>query len=79
MTGVQTCALPICFDRILATRFGAKAVELIRHNDFGKMVAFAPPDIIGRPLEDVVGKQRTVPLDSDVVQTAKSLGVTFGD
>jgi hypothetical protein len=42
-------------------------------------VAFAPPDIIGRPLAEVVGKTRIVPLDSDVVGTAKSLGVTFGD
>ena len=70
---------PTSFDRILATRFGGKAVELIRQGDFGKMVAFAPPDIIGRPLEEVVGKQRTVPLDSDLLVTAKALGITFGD
>ena len=44
-----------------------------------QMVAFAPPDIIGRPLEDVVGKTKTVPADSDVLLTAKALGVTFGD
>ena len=76
---LQRGGAPTSFDRILATRFGAKAVELIRQGDFGKMVAFAPPDIIGRPLADVVGKTRTVPLDSDVLVTAKALGVTFGD
>jgi 6-phosphofructokinase 1 len=43
------------------------------------MVAFAPPDIVARPLEDVVGKTKTVPMDSDLLQTAKALGVTFGD
>ena len=43
------------------------------------MVAFAPPDIVARPLEDVVGKTKTVPLDSDLLLTAKALGVTFGD
>jgi ATP-dependent phosphofructokinase / diphosphate-dependent phosphofructokinase len=76
---LQRGGAPTSFDRMLATRFGAKAVELIREGDFGKMVAFAPPAIVGRPLEDVVGKQRTVPVDSDVFLSAKALGVTFGD
>lgn len=76
---LQRGGAPTSFDRMLATRFGGKAVELIRSGDFGKMVAFAPPDIVGRPLEEVVGKQRLVPLDSDVVVTAKALGVSFGD
>ncbi|MGC4082395.1 MAG: 6-phosphofructokinase [Vicinamibacterales bacterium] len=76
---LQRGGAPTSFDRILATRFGGKAVELIRQGEFGKMVAFAPPNIIGRPLEEVVGKQRTVPLDSDLVLTARALGVTFGD
>jgi len=76
---LQRGGAPTSFDRVLATRFGAKAVELIRQGDFGKMVAFAPPDIIGRPLEEVVGKIRTVPLDSDVLLTAKALGVAFGE
>ena len=43
------------------------------------MVAFAPPDIVARPLAEVVGKTKTVPLDSDLLLTAKALGVTFGD
>ncbi len=76
---LQRGGAPTSFDRILATRFGAKAVELIRQGDFGKMVAFAPPDIVGRPLEDVVGRQRLVPLDSDTLLTAKALGIAFGD
>jgi len=76
---LQRGGAPTSFDRILATRFGAKAVDLIRQGDFGKMVAFAPPDIVGRPLEDVVGRQRLVPLDSDTLLTAKALGIAFGD
>ena len=43
------------------------------------MVAFDPPDIVARPLEDVVGKMKTVPPDLDLLLTAKALGVTFGD
>ncbi len=76
---LQRGGAPTSFDRVLATRFGAKAVELLKRGQFGTMVAFAPPDIIARPLDEVVGKTRTVPLDFDLLQTAKALGVTFGD
>jgi phosphofructokinase-like protein len=76
---LQRGGAPTSFDRTLATRFGGKAVQLLLDGDFDKMVAFAPPDIIGVPLEEVVGKTRSVPLDSDVVATARALGVTFGD
>jgi 6-phosphofructokinase 1 len=76
---LQRGGAPTSFDRILATRFGGKAVELVRGGEFGTMVAFAPPDIIARPLEEVVGKLKTVPMDFDVLSTARALGVTFGD
>jgi 6-phosphofructokinase 1 len=76
---LQRGGAPTSFDRALATRFGGKAVELVRTGQFGTMVAFAPPDIVARPLETVVGKIRTIPPDFDLVQTAKALGVTFGD
>jgi len=46
---------------------------------FGTMVAWDPPDIISRPLEDVVGKTKTVPMDFDLLLTARALGITFGD
>jgi phosphofructokinase-like protein len=76
---LQRGGAPTSFDRVLATRFGAKAIELIRRGEFGTMVAFAPPDIVARRLDEVVGKTRTVPLDSDVLLGAKALGITFGD
>jgi ATP-dependent phosphofructokinase / diphosphate-dependent phosphofructokinase len=76
---LQRGGAPTSFDRVLATRFGGKAVELIRCGQFGVMVAFDPPDIVARPLEEVVGRTKTVPLDSDLLLTAKALGVTFGD
>ena len=43
------------------------------------MVAFAPPDIVARPIDEIVGKTKTVPRDFDLLMTAKALGVTFGD
>jgi 6-phosphofructokinase 1 len=76
---LQRGGAPTSFDRMLATRFGAKAVDLVKRGEFGTMVAFAPPNIVARKLEDVVGKTKTVPLDSDVIQTARAMGVTFGD
>ena len=76
---LQRGGAPTSFDRLLATRFGGKAVELVTQGQFGTMVAFAPPDIVARRLEDVVGKIKTVPMDFDLMRTARALGVTFGD
>ena len=76
---LQRGGAPTSFDRVLATRFGGMAVELIRRGEFGTMVAFAPPDIVARRLDEIVGKTKTVPMDSDLLTTAKSLGITFGD
>jgi 6-phosphofructokinase 1 len=76
---LQRGGAPTSFDRVLATRFGGKAVELAIRGEFGTMVASDPPDIVARPLEDIVGKTKTVPMDSDLMRTARALGVTFGD
>jgi 6-phosphofructokinase 1 len=76
---LQRGGAPTSFDRVLATRFGGKAVELVKQGEFGTMVAFAPPDIVARRLDDVVGKIKTVPADFDLVVTAKALGISFGD
>jgi len=76
---LQRGGAPTSFDRLLATRFGGRAVELVMEGEFGTMVAFAPPDIFARRLEEVVGKTKTVPLDFDLMRTARALGITFGD
>ena len=76
---LQRGGAPTSFDRVLATRFGGKAVECVKRGQFDTMVAFAPPDIVTRPLEEIVGRTKTVPMDSDLLLTAKALGVTFGD
>jgi 6-phosphofructokinase 1 len=76
---LQRGGSPTSFDRLLATRFGARAVELALAGEFGNMVAFHPPDIVAVPLERVVGRTRTVPRDFDVVRTARSVGVSLGD
>ena len=76
---LQRGGQPTAFDRTLATRFGGKAVELLQRGQFGKMVANHPPDIVPISIGEVVGKTKTVPLDYDLLLTARALGVSFGD
>jgi 6-phosphofructokinase 1 len=76
---LQRGGSPTSFDRVLATRFGGKAVELVLAGERDRMVAFAPPHIVSVPLSDVVGRTRNVPADFDVIRTARATGVTFGD
>lgn len=70
---------PIPFDRILSTRYGVAAVELVHSGEFGKMVALQGNDIIAVSLEDAVGSLKTVPPDGELVRIAKNIGVSFGD
>ena len=76
---LQRGGSPLAYDRMLATRFGAFAVELLQRGEFGVMTALRSPDIVAVPLECVVGRTRTVPLDGDVIRTGRSVGISFGD
>jgi len=60
---VQRGGSPTAFDRILATRFGIGAVNLIHEKKFGQMVALKGNKIVSVPLKDVVGKRKTVDLE----------------
>ena len=70
---------PNAYDRLLSLRFGTAAVGLIRDAAYGCMVALAPPNILAVPLGQAIARIKTVPLDSDVIQTARSLGICLGD
>ena len=78
---LQRGGAPTTFDRLLGTRFGAAAMRLVAERNYGKMVALAPPRVHAVPLRQAVGygKIRTVPLDSDVIRSARDLGIGFGD
>jgi 6-phosphofructokinase len=76
---LQRGGAPTSFDRMLATRFGARAVELILEGQFGTMVAFHPPDIVAVPLEKIVGRTKNVALNFDVIRTARAMGISLGD
>jgi 6-phosphofructokinase 1 len=57
---VQRGGTATAFDRVLGSRFGQKAVELVRNKQFGKMVALRGTDIIAIPIEEAVSKLKTV-------------------
>jgi ATP-dependent phosphofructokinase / diphosphate-dependent phosphofructokinase len=76
---LQRGGQPTAYDRLLAVRFGAAAVDLVARKEFGSMVALVPPDVKAVPLKDAVRNLKTVPQDSDVVRTARQLGISFGD
>ena len=65
--------------RITDGAIGAPAVGLIRDGAYGCMVALDPPNILAVPLGQAIARIKTVPLDSDVVQTGRSLGICLGD
>jgi len=76
---LQRGGSPSAYDRMLATRFGAFAVDLIVRGQFGVMVALHAPDLVPVPLDRIVGRQRTVPLESEFIRTARNVGISFGD
>lgn len=59
---LQRGGSPIAFDRVLATRYGIAAINLVQKSKFGHMVALRGNEIISIPLKDVVGKRKTVDL-----------------
>ena len=75
----QRGGAPVPYDRVLATRFGIEAAQLIKKQDFGNMVALVKNDIVKVPLKDIAGKLKYVNPDSQIVKEAKLLGISFGD
>jgi 6-phosphofructokinase 1 len=70
---------PTTFDRLIAQRFGAAAVRAIDEGQRGVMVALDPPTVRYVPLDAATSRMKTVPLDSDVILTARDLGICLGD
>jgi 6-phosphofructokinase 1 len=60
---IQRGGSPTAFDRILATRYGVAAIDLVHKGKFGRMVALKGNKISSVPLRDVAGKRKTVDLD----------------
>lgn len=76
---VQRGGTPVAFDRVLATRFGYKAVELIAAGQWNQMVVIQNGVTGTVPIESVAGQQRTVPPDSPLIAMARAIGTSMGD
>ncbi|MEW6584384.1 MAG: ATP-dependent 6-phosphofructokinase [Nitrospirota bacterium] len=76
---LQRGGAPTTFDRLLALRLGNAAVRFAEEKHFGMMAALRSTEIIAVPIEEAIAKMKCVPLDSDIVFTARSLGISFGD
>ena len=70
---------PDAYDRVISSRFGAKAAELIKAKDFGKLVVFLDNKVTAIPLSESAGKLKYVSPDDDIVGEARTLGISFGD
>lgn len=75
---VQRGGTPTAFDRVLATRFGFAAAQLVRRGEFGRMVALQGDHCTSVALDQVAGRSRPVPADDPLVQTARATGIWMG-
>ena len=76
---VQRGGSPIAFDRILASRFGKHAADLVANKRFGHMVAVRSDEIVDVPIRDAVSRPKYVDPAGQMVSAARSLGISFGD
>lgn len=76
---LQRGGSPTPLDRILGTRFGVKAVHLIKEKKFGRMVSYQSYHVGDVSIEEAVNQLRLVKPDSEVVQAARAVGISFGD
>jgi phosphofructokinase-like protein len=76
---IQRGGSPTPFDRILATRFGVAAVDLIAEGGFGKMVCLHKTRIEAVSIADAIGQLKTVDPHGQIVNTARAIGISFGD
>ena len=74
---IQRGGSPSPFDRILATRFGVEAVELIARGNFGRMVCLRAGEIESVSLDEAVGETRLVDPKGSMVRTARAVGITL--
>jgi 6-phosphofructokinase 1 len=76
---LQRGGTPSAADRLLATRLGTACADVIARGEFGVMVAACGDTTAAVPLEQVVGKRKTVSLDHGWIKTARDIGVCLGD
>jgi ATP-dependent phosphofructokinase / diphosphate-dependent phosphofructokinase len=75
---VQRGGTPTAFDRVLATRFGWHAAELVLQGRFGRMVALQGDTIVSHDIASIAGHSRPVPPDHPLLRVARGTGILLG-
>lgn len=75
----QRGGAPCPYDRVLSTRLGAAAADLILKEDYGNMVAIKNGEVTKVPLSEVAGKLKYVDPNASIIREAKLTGISFGD
>ena len=70
---------PCPYDRVLATQFGTAAAHLIMQKQYSTMVGIRNGSIVSVPLEDATSRTKFLPTDHPLIQTARDIGIKFGD
>jgi 6-phosphofructokinase 1 len=76
---IQRGGSPSPYDRVICTKMGAYAAKIAAERIFGVTVAVCGGRINHNNLADVAGTTKVVPQDHELVQTARSIGISFGD
>lgn len=76
---VQRGGVPCAFDRILATSMGVRAFQMVARGDYGQMVSYRNHSISQVQLAEAVSKYNHVETDHYLIQTARAMGISFGD
>jgi 6-phosphofructokinase 1 len=76
---LQRGGMPTGYDRLLATRFGGAATQAVADGKWGHMVALQTPNIVTVPIAEALKAPKRVDPTHDVVQTARAIGISFGD
>lgn len=76
---LQRGGRPNAFDRILASMMGVKAFDMVLNQEWGHMVSYRHPGVVSVPIKDAVRKYNLIDVNSDLVKTARGVGIAFGD
>ncbi len=76
---IQRGGIPSAYDRILCTQIGAYGAKLVAEKRFGVGAAVVGGKMTYNSLVDIAGKTKLVPPDHELIRTARSIGVSFGD
>jgi 6-phosphofructokinase 1 len=75
----QRGGTPSPLDRVLSTRFGVYAVDMLARGEVGRMVALRGADLTSVPLREACTRMKSVDPQGELVCTARAIGIGFGD